>query len=1241
LIQFTTFCDDDTLLLIASGGGLFSLWSNSETTDTINVSVSDDYYVQTVDSNLCVSENSDTTTVLVYNIPRKPFAINGTDTVCQNSADTDYTTFSQYASSYIWELFPVSAGTISGTGATGTVNWDAAFNGTAKVIAKGENLDCGIGEASDTLIVAVLPYPGQAGTPTGTDTLIVDSPDTDYTTSGATDAASYTWNISPVAAGSISGTGTTGTVNWDNSWTGTAYITVIGVNTCGSGTWSDTLEVVILSNPTVSFSGATLSGLESISPVQFIVSLSFAVPVDVSFDYTTADGTAINGIGNDYETASGNTTISAGETTDTILVTVYEDATEEPNETFTLTLSGFANSTGGADTVVTYTILDNDGLGWVGPGGVGNLSDQMNVWHNTYYSGNLSDGQKVSTNPNQWDDLSANDVDEYQGNASYQPTFYDVAPVWNGRPVIQFNRSNSEYLIMGNNVWMNIAAGAQTKRTIMMAFRSGNDISSRQVLFEEGGGSRGLNVYIENDSVYMGGWNIPNDDGGATTPWLYSCVKEEISQNSPYFGIFQLEYDGVSGTGEIRGSLNGTDLGTTSNVGRLFPHSGDIGVGGMYGGSCFDDGSCPGGNNYYFGGDVAEFLSGNVVYNQAEFKIVHNSLAAKYAISLPGGEDLYDYDLTHNYEVIGVGQVDVSNSHNFAQGQGILRIENPSDIGDDKFIFTGHDNGDISDWVNSDVPNSDINIVRITREWRIDKQGGDIGTIDIFIDTSQFGSYSADYSANVVLIDDDGDFTNGSRSIELQDAGSGYLRSSGTSFTKGEYFTFARIKPAIEFSLTASDEMEDIGTADIAIRMNYASGSNVTVDYQSANGTADKDQVPVGDYNELSGTFTLPAGDTSGTITLTINNDAVVESDETFGVSDTLESLSATINDDALNENTETIIIEISNPVNANLGDTTVYTYNITDNDPEPEINFAVISASGTESYSPHQLIIRLSSVSGNDIQIDHTVTGGTAQPAGIDFTLTDGTATIPAGDDSIFLLLYITDDGAQESNENLEITLSNPVNATLGDDSVFTYTIADDDNNIGWIGPGGVGNLSDQINVWHNTYYSTNLSDGEKVSTNPNQWDDLSVNDIDAYQDNASFQPTFYDISPVWNGRPIIRFNSAQTEYLKIADNQWMNTASGAQTKRTIIIALRPGTDISSRQVVFEEGGGSRGLNIYIENDTLFIGGWNLPNDDGGQTTPWTYTSVKSEISANTPYFAIMQFENLFQVILYIIRLL
>ncbi|MEZ5198040.1 MAG: hypothetical protein R2764_17125 [Bacteroidales bacterium] len=77
--------------------------------------------------------------------------------------------------------------------------------------------------------------PTQAGTPAGLDAVCANSEDTDYTTSGATNASNYVWSISPPGAGTISGTGTTGTVNWNNAYLGgTATITVTGTNTCGT-----------------------------------------------------------------------------------------------------------------------------------------------------------------------------------------------------------------------------------------------------------------------------------------------------------------------------------------------------------------------------------------------------------------------------------------------------------------------------------------------------------------------------------------------------------------------------------------------------------------------------------------------------------------------------------------------------------------------------------------------------------------------------------------------------------------------------------------------------------------------------------------------------------------------------------------------------------------------------------------------------------------------------------------------
>ncbi|MCG8697763.1 MAG: hypothetical protein MI922_06890, partial [Bacteroidales bacterium] len=1072
--------------------------------------------------------------------------------------------------------------------------------------------------------------------------------------------------------------------------------------------------------PTVSFDVATMSGVESVSPVQFIVNLSAPSAFDVSFDYATADGTATNGVGNDYTAYSGTWTIPAGKTADTIIVTVLEDAVEETNEDYTFTLSNFVNSSAGAITTSTYTILDNDGLGWVGPAGVGNLSDQVNVWYASYYSDNLADGDKVSTSPNQWDDLSENDIDAFQNNASYQPTFYDVSPTWNGRPLLRFNSALNEYLEINDNPWMNSASGAQSKRTIIMAYRTGSDIATRQVLFEEGGTARGLNIYIEDDTLYIGGWNKNNDDGGATTPWQYTSVKAELTTNTPYFAIMQFDFDDGTGTGEVRGSLNGVSLGALPGAGKLFRHRGDIGIGAMHDGACFEDLTCPGGVNYHFDGYISEFISGNIVYNDAAIKLVHNYLAAQYGIALPPTEDIYDYETAHGYELIGVGQVDNDNYHNFAQGQGIIRLQNPSNMGDGKFILTGHDDGDITAWVNTEVPNGDANIVRVAREWRVDKQGGDIGTIDLIIDSTRFGSYFSSYSAMVMLIDDDGDFTSGTRTVELQSLGGGLYEAAGIDFTKGEYFSIARIRPAIEFQLASSEEMEDVGTVDIAIRMNYASTTDVTVNYLSANGTADDAQVPIADYDALSGTFTLPAGDTSGMLNLTINNDAVIEADEdltitlsnpssgtnlgtnsvhtftiqdddntrkvqfvadsiagtedssptitlhltennpinpvtvdynvlvagtasdggvdysiisstgtiTFGVGDTLENIPAiTINDDAFDEDDETIIIELTNPTNANLGDTTIIVYTIQDNDATPQVSFEVATASGAESYSPIQIDINLSAISGKDVQIDHTITGGSAIPGGVDFLLSDATITIPAGEDSVVVLLDIFNDIVEENNEDIEITLSNPVNATMGAISVFTHTIIDDDG-MGWDGPGGVGNFDNQIACWLRSTGATNLSDGIKVGIDPVDWNDMSGNGNDAYQTNAARQPKFWDASPTWNGRPVIEFDATAGRFLEIADNADMNIPSGAQTKRTLVVAFRPATDVTSRQVVYEEGGGVRGLNFYIEGGNFYIGGWNDNNDDAGATTPWSYTTVSSAISANTPYFAILQFD-------------
>ncbi|NTW32574.1 MAG: T9SS type A sorting domain-containing protein [Bacteroidetes bacterium] len=79
------------------------------------------------------------------------------------------------------------------------------------------------------------PLPNQASTPTGDSIFCINPVNAVFTTTGANNATSYTWEITPSGAGTISGTSLTGTVDWNNTFTGQVQITVKGHNSAGYG----------------------------------------------------------------------------------------------------------------------------------------------------------------------------------------------------------------------------------------------------------------------------------------------------------------------------------------------------------------------------------------------------------------------------------------------------------------------------------------------------------------------------------------------------------------------------------------------------------------------------------------------------------------------------------------------------------------------------------------------------------------------------------------------------------------------------------------------------------------------------------------------------------------------------------------------------------------------------------------------------------------------------------------------
>jgi len=104
--------------------------------------------------------------------------------------------------------------------------------------------------------VEMLFPPLEPGTPEGPD-VICDDTISAYTSTGSNDADSYTWELSPEEAGTITSDGLDATVEWDSGFVGIASISLYGINDCGAGNSSAALEVSV-GNPHPEIAGESL-----------------------------------------------------------------------------------------------------------------------------------------------------------------------------------------------------------------------------------------------------------------------------------------------------------------------------------------------------------------------------------------------------------------------------------------------------------------------------------------------------------------------------------------------------------------------------------------------------------------------------------------------------------------------------------------------------------------------------------------------------------------------------------------------------------------------------------------------------------------------------------------------------------------------------------------------------------------------------------------------------------------------
>lgn len=119
---------------------------------------------------------------------------------------------------------------------------------------------------------------------------------------------------------------------------------------------------------------------------------------------------------------------------------------------------------------------------------------------------------------------------------------------------------------------------------------------------------------------------------------------------------------------------------------------------------------------------------------------------------------------------------------------------------------------------------------------------------------------------------------------------------------------------------------------------------------------------------------------------------------------------------------------------------------------PAPTVQFESAASGGVESISPAQLTVVLENPEGGQTYtVDYAATGGTAEGAGVDYTLEAGMLTFDLGETSKMILIDIISDGLDEEDETIIVALSNPTGSqlVLGANTQHTYTILDPRPNV------------------------------------------------------------------------------------------------------------------------------------------------------------------------------------------------
>jgi hypothetical protein len=224
-------------------------------------------------------------------------------------------------------------------------------------------------------------------------------------------------------------------------------------------------------------------------------------------------------------------------------------------------------------------------------------------------------------------------------------------------------------------------------------------------------------------------------------------------------------------------------------------------------------------------------------------------------------------------------------------------------------------------------------------------------------------------------------------------------------------------RPSVSISdATVAEGLSGTTNAVFNVTLSAATGQTVTVNFQTADGTA----TSPADYSGTSGMISFAPGDT------------------------TMATVAVPVNGDTLDEPAENFFVNLTSATGATIGDG--QGIGTITNNGTPVLQFSAGAFNANEGDHVVNIIVIRSGQTAGSLTIDYATAPGTASERK-DYTTALGTLRFAPGEASKTFTVLLTDDGFQEGDETINLALLNPTGgAALVGQSTATLTVADND---------------------------------------------------------------------------------------------------------------------------------------------------------------------------------------------------